>query len=470
MVLTTLFNSLKSQVPLVEQIQGQLKVAAELAEKQLIGRRACRRGDVGGDLGAAADPLMDLRLLDQQLPVRDELRCSGQQGGDTMHKLWHQAGVGIVSLAEMVGYHLTKRRGRVEVGLSDGGPGLTGPAAGQGAELGTASERVPLGLELWGDGLPPTLKGGAQLRLHVEVWKKYTSRAQGSTSRMKRGRPDETDAETTLWFQLSFPPKSASLVGCERRLHPQVSSAPAALIRNAKTVPFQSPRLKQQRGVVYSLVPGFLSLSAVCIIISFEPTCELEARLGGNYIGLAREKRGGGQRNGRPFGQSPQLPFAFSVAAVVVPEAGGTTAATAPLKRAVSVRLITCRDNIEKDSPSLIHPERMEDSFKSRSPVSKCCSSSVNSQYQDPTPFGLQCEPDGVHEASGMKSKDGRRTRCRRLIGPTTFLFPLMPNTAMLWGDFVARWTHLDLPPPPKLSCCHQIFLLTGLQEGMEGW
>jgi len=98
----------------------------------------------------------------------------------------------------------------------------------------------------------------------------------------------------------------------------------------------------------YSLVPGFLSLSAVCIIIFIEPTCELEARLGGNYIGLAREKRGGGQRNGRPFGQSPQLPFAFSVAAVVVPEAGGTTAA-APLKAAVSVCLITCRDNIEKD-------------------------------------------------------------------------------------------------------------------------
>lgn len=46
---------------------------------------------------------------------------------------------------------------RVEVGLSDGGPGLMGPAAGQGAELGTVSERVPLGLVLWGEGLPPTL-------------------------------------------------------------------------------------------------------------------------------------------------------------------------------------------------------------------------------------------------------------------------------------------------------------------------
>jgi len=64
-------SSFQSQVPLVEQIQGKLKVedgavapcwqvAAELAEKQLIRRRACRRGDVGGDLGAAADPLMDV--------------------------------------------------------------------------------------------------------------------------------------------------------------------------------------------------------------------------------------------------------------------------------------------------------------------------------------------------------------------------------------------------------------------------
>lgn len=35
-------------------------MAAELAEKQLIRERACRRGDVGGDLAAAADPVMDV--------------------------------------------------------------------------------------------------------------------------------------------------------------------------------------------------------------------------------------------------------------------------------------------------------------------------------------------------------------------------------------------------------------------------
>lgn len=55
----------------MEQIQGQLKVqdgavaagrqvAAELAEKQLVGGRARWRGDVGGDLSAAVDPAMDV--------------------------------------------------------------------------------------------------------------------------------------------------------------------------------------------------------------------------------------------------------------------------------------------------------------------------------------------------------------------------------------------------------------------------
>lgn len=59
------------QVALVEQIQGQLQVkdgavaacwqvAAEFAEEQLIGGWARRRGDVGSDLGAAVDPVMDV--------------------------------------------------------------------------------------------------------------------------------------------------------------------------------------------------------------------------------------------------------------------------------------------------------------------------------------------------------------------------------------------------------------------------
>lgn len=63
--------SFQSQVALVEQVQGQLKiedgavapcwqVAAELAEEQLIRDRACWRGDVSGNLGAAVDPVMDV--------------------------------------------------------------------------------------------------------------------------------------------------------------------------------------------------------------------------------------------------------------------------------------------------------------------------------------------------------------------------------------------------------------------------
>lgn len=56
--------------------------------------------------GSKAQRVLQVRLLHQQLPVRNQLRCSGQQGGDTVHKLWHQTGVGVVSLTEMVCYHL----------------------------------------------------------------------------------------------------------------------------------------------------------------------------------------------------------------------------------------------------------------------------------------------------------------------------------------------------------------------------
>lgn len=58
------------------------------------------------DAGSQAKCVLYVRLLYQQLPVWSQLRCSGQQGGDTVHKLWYQAGVGVVSLTEMVGYHL----------------------------------------------------------------------------------------------------------------------------------------------------------------------------------------------------------------------------------------------------------------------------------------------------------------------------------------------------------------------------
>lgn len=78
----------------------------------------------------------------------------------------------------------------------------------------------------------------------------------------------------------------------------------------------------------------------VVITVSAEPTCELDTRRGGDYVGLSREKRGGGQGYGHTLGQSHQLYRAFGVAAVTVLEVCGTPAAT-PLQGAVSVRLTT---------------------------------------------------------------------------------------------------------------------------------
>lgn len=90
--------------------------------------------------------------------------------------------------------------------------------------------------------------------------------------------------------------------------------------------------------------PQLFALSLCFVLpihaISIQPTCELDARPGGDYVGLAREKRGGGQRNGRHFGQSPRLPLAPVVLAV-----RGTTA-TAPLQSAVSAHLTTYVDEM----------------------------------------------------------------------------------------------------------------------------
>lgn len=62
--------------------------------------------------GSQAKCVLQVRLLDEELPVWGELRRSGQQGGDTVHKFWHKAGVGIVSLTEMVSYHLIGERSK----------------------------------------------------------------------------------------------------------------------------------------------------------------------------------------------------------------------------------------------------------------------------------------------------------------------------------------------------------------------
>lgn len=79
----------------------------------------------------------------------------------------------------------------------------------------------------------------------------------------------------------------------------------------------------------------------VWMIISSEPTWELAARLGGNNVGLVREKRGGGQRNGHALGQSLLFCWVFGAAAIVVLEVRGALAA-ASLQGAVGIHLVTC--------------------------------------------------------------------------------------------------------------------------------
>ena len=57
-------------------------MAAELAEKQLIGGRARWRGDVGGDLGAAADPVMDVvtQVRSQIAAVWQDVQRDAREG------------------------------------------------------------------------------------------------------------------------------------------------------------------------------------------------------------------------------------------------------------------------------------------------------------------------------------------------------------------------------------------------------
>lgn len=95
-------SSFQSQVAFVEQIQGQLKVedgavapcwqvAAELAEEQRIRRRACWCGDVSGNLGAAADPVMDVvtEVSSQITAVWQDVQRDareGKEGGNFLQR------------------------------------------------------------------------------------------------------------------------------------------------------------------------------------------------------------------------------------------------------------------------------------------------------------------------------------------------------------------------------------------------
>lgn len=60
--------------------------------------------------GAQAEQALQVRFAQQLLPVRDKLRRAAQQGGHVVHKLGHQAGVGVVSLAVVISYNLAKRK------------------------------------------------------------------------------------------------------------------------------------------------------------------------------------------------------------------------------------------------------------------------------------------------------------------------------------------------------------------------
>lgn len=60
--------------------------------------------------GAEAEQALQVGLTQELLPVRHELRRAAQQSSHIVHKLGHQAGVGIVSLAVVISHDLGKRK------------------------------------------------------------------------------------------------------------------------------------------------------------------------------------------------------------------------------------------------------------------------------------------------------------------------------------------------------------------------
>lgn len=68
-------------------VAARRQVAAELAEQQLIRNGSCRSGDVGGDGGAAVDPVVDVvaEVRPQVAAVWQNVQRDArerQQGGD----------------------------------------------------------------------------------------------------------------------------------------------------------------------------------------------------------------------------------------------------------------------------------------------------------------------------------------------------------------------------------------------------
>lgn len=66
------------------------------------------------DAGAQAQDALQVRLPQQLLPVGGQVRRAAQQRRHVVHKLRHQAGVGVVGLAVVIGHHLgaTETRSR----------------------------------------------------------------------------------------------------------------------------------------------------------------------------------------------------------------------------------------------------------------------------------------------------------------------------------------------------------------------
>lgn len=58
--------------------------------------------------GTQTEHALQMRLPQQLFPVGNELRGSAKEGCHVVYKLWHQAGVGIVSLAIVISHDLQK--------------------------------------------------------------------------------------------------------------------------------------------------------------------------------------------------------------------------------------------------------------------------------------------------------------------------------------------------------------------------
>ena len=67
------------------------------------------------DTGAQTQDALEVWLPQQLLPVGNEVRRAAQQGRHVVHKLRHQAGVGVICLAVVVRHHLGATEGRERI-------------------------------------------------------------------------------------------------------------------------------------------------------------------------------------------------------------------------------------------------------------------------------------------------------------------------------------------------------------------